>query len=426
METSDVPMKRTPGKRQRAASIPLPLHDYQVLQRGDDGHAHVALESGEIVSLPTGGPYEVGGARFVLVGDLWVLAGQSNMEGVGDLVDTEEPTLGVHSYQSREQWAVAEEPLHWLGESPRLVHHKLWGRDAVPDAPDPRDGERLKGAGLGLTFARTRLERTGVPVGLIPCAHGGTSMTQWNPELRGEGGASLYGATLERVRANGGKVAGVLWYQGESDANPDDMDEYDDKMYALIEAFRTDFGQPRLPFLFVQLGRYVTPTTPESERAWSRVRDNQRYVALYTENAALASAIDLDLDDGIHIGTQSLKRLGRRLADLADGYSGPDLRAVTFGPGNTTLRVFFDGVRGGLRSAGRPSGFLLHDKEWREVPRIFKVTLEGDRAELHLTTPLHKELLFLSYGYGTDPYCNLTDTGDAAMPAFGPFGVQAN
>ena len=93
------------------------LQDHQVLQRGADGLAY---------GLPVGGPYEIEGARDILVGDLWVLAGQSNMEGVGDLIDVETPSPYVRSFQSREEWGMAEEPLHWLGESPRVVHHQLW------------------------------------------------------------------------------------------------------------------------------------------------------------------------------------------------------------------------------------------------------------------------------------------------------------
>ncbi|MCL4218335.1 MAG: hypothetical protein KJ052_15210, partial [Candidatus Hydrogenedentes bacterium] len=38
-----------------------------------------------------------------------------------------------------------------------------------------------KGAGLGLPFAKAVAEATGRPIGLVPCAHGGTSMTQWSP-----------------------------------------------------------------------------------------------------------------------------------------------------------------------------------------------------------------------------------------------------
>jgi hypothetical protein len=115
----------------------MSLQDHQVLQRGAEGTAY-----GE----PAGGPYEIEGAKDILVGDLWVLAGQSNMEGVGDLVDVEMPTPYVRSFQSREEWGTAEEPLHWLGESPHVVHHRLWGADGVPESVPPRDPNRGKGA----------------------------------------------------------------------------------------------------------------------------------------------------------------------------------------------------------------------------------------------------------------------------------------
>ena len=219
----------------------MTLQDYQVLQQDADGIARVTLDSGETIALPAGGPYEVGGAQNVLVGDLWVLGGQSNMEGVGDLVDVETDHPRVHSFQSREHWALAEEPLHWLGESPRPVHHILWGQPLPTEAP-PRDPARTKGAGLGLSFAKALADQTGLPVGLIPAAHGGTSMQQWDPARKGQGGHSLYGATLERVKAVGGKVAGILWYQGESDANPADAALYEARMTTLVQSFRADLG----------------------------------------------------------------------------------------------------------------------------------------------------------------------------------------
>ena len=305
------------------------LHDFQVLQRDDDGKARVTLVNGSTQEFAVGGPYEIGGAKNILVGDLWVLAGQSNMEGCGDLVDVEGPSPFVHSYQSREHWAVAEEPLHWLGESPHLVHHKLWGRDAVPDEPDPRDIGRTKGTGLGLTFAKARYARTGVPVGLIPSAHGGTSMQQWSPELKTEGGASLYGATLKRFQAVGGKVAGILWYQGESDANPSDARLYKDRMTALVNAFRSDFGQSNLPFYYVQIGRFVTEPNDEMNAGWNGIREAQRTWAGTLPFTDVVTAVDLDLDDGIHIGTPGLKRLGRRLARVAGGSPTPTLRTLT-------------------------------------------------------------------------------------------------
>jgi len=398
------------------------LHDYQVLQSDADGLARVELESGERVELPVGGPYEVGGARQVLVGELWVLAGQSNMEGVGDLVDVAPPSPFVHSYQSREQWAVAEEPLHWLEESPRPVHRQLMGLEGLTGPPGPRDPARTKGAGLGLAFATRRHARTGAPVGLIPSAHGGTSMQQWDPRLRGLGGGSLYGATLQRVEAVGGKVAGVLWYQGESDAEPAELARYTERMRRLVEAFRADLGQPDLPFYYVQIGRFVADTTGDGLLGWNGIREAQRTLAATMPHTAVVSAIDLELDDAIHVGTQGLSRLGQRLADAADGHRGPDVAEVGVEGGGVRLRVTFSGVRGELRAAGRPTGFSLRRRD-EELPLIYKITLEGDAALLHLTVDALPRGTELWYGWGLDPYCNLTDAQDAAIPAFGPMTV---
>src|SRR5260221_11437070 len=97
----------------------------QVLQRDADDKARVYQEDGQVLELPVGGPYTVGDAHDILVGDLWVLAGQSNMEGVGDLVDVEKPSPFVHSLQSREEWAVPEKPLHEAAEWRRITHHNL-------------------------------------------------------------------------------------------------------------------------------------------------------------------------------------------------------------------------------------------------------------------------------------------------------------
>lgn len=404
----------------------MKLHDYQVLQRDADGRARVTLEGGETIELSVGGPYEIGGAKNVLVGDLWVLAGQSNMEGVGDLVDVETPSPFVHSYQSREQWAVAEEPLHWLGESPQLVHHKIGGAEKVPDEVPPRDIGRTKGAGLGLTFGKLMHTRTGVPIGLIPSAHGGTSMQQWDPALKTEGGGSLYGATLNRVRAVGGRVTGILWYQGESDANPHDAARYQERMTTLVQSFRDDLGRPDLPFYIVQIGCFVCPSSPEGIQGWNAVREAERTWAGTLPNTAMVSAIDLGLDDAIHIGTQDFKRLAKRLADVASGHPAPTVGQVSLEANGSRVRVTFQNVRGGLRASGRPSGFSLRNPDGTELPLLYKTTLEGDAAVLHLNigeftvTPETQ----LWYGWGLNPYCNITDAEDAAIPAFGPISIR--
>jgi hypothetical protein len=396
----------------------MTLQEHQVLQRDADGLARVTTDAGRTVELSAGGPHDVDGVN-VLVGDLWVLAGQSNMEGVGDLADVEPPHPRVHSFQSREQWAPAEEPLHWLGESPRAVHHAINGQP-MPRSTPPRDPNRLKGSGLGLAFARALVEADGVPVGLIPAAHGGTSMQQWDPARKGQGGGSLYGATLERVRAVGGKVAGILWYQGESDANPADAPLYTARMTDLVRSFRADLSRPALPFYFVQLGPFVQDPSTEGVDGWNAVREAQRLLSRSLPDVGMASAIDLGLDDAIHIDTAGLRALGRRLARIALGHPAPALAGAAWDRDLNRLRVSFANVEGCLQATGRPAGFSLRDAAGAEKSLIYKTTLDGADAVVRLNEAFHPAGLFLWYGHGFDPYCNITDESGASLPTFGP------
>ena len=186
--------------------------------------------TGALTGVPMGGPYNIEfrstGAtsvvvKDVLVGDLWILAGQSNMEGVGrprECPGSRSAGPQLRSTRSLAYRRGAPAQLTRRSRSRTLARRskvRLTGQEL-----ETYNKERKKGAGLGLPFAVEMTRRTGVPVGLIPCAHGGTSMAQWDPALKDKGGDSLYGAMIRRFEAIGGKAAGVLWYQGEAEANP--------------------------------------------------------------------------------------------------------------------------------------------------------------------------------------------------------------
>lgn len=379
------------------------------------------------LSDESGTPVAEAAVDHVLVGDVWVLAGQSNMQGVGDMIDVEAPSPLVHVYEFRERWAVAEEPLHRLLESPHPVH--WWGMETAHEAALRGEGEPpTKGAGLGLPFAKAYARRTGVPVGLVPAAHGGTSMQQWDPALKDQGGESLYGSMLLRFRAAGGRVAGLLWYQGESDANHDAGEHYQQRMEALVAAIRADFGRPDLPFLFVQIARVVgwgdAPT-------WNQVQEAQRQAEETIPRSALATAVDLELDDAIHIGTDGLKRLGHRLDTLAghllDEQSatqrGPRPAEVTAVPGG--LRVRFESVNGSLLPRNHIAGFSLTGPDGAPGLPVIDASVErrDPFALFLLTGESVPEGSALWYGRGTDPYCNLIDEWDMAAPVFGPWPI---
>ena len=153
----------------------------------------------------------------IFVGDLWVLAGQSNMEG-----RRRPDRRHAAESEGHRRWgwtASGRRPRsRCTGWSTRPTRSIRATRRPASRAAAEQHKTRTKGAGLGLPFAVAMVEATGVPVGLVACAHGGTSMAQWDPAKKGEGGKSLYGSMLRQVKLAGGKVKGVLWYQGESDA----------------------------------------------------------------------------------------------------------------------------------------------------------------------------------------------------------------
>lgn len=433
----------------KAASLDGKPVQARVLARGkelkgfgwrDVGTVQNGTWSGAVEGVPMGGPYRVevkaGGqtqaAQNVLVGDLWILAGQSNMEGVGNLENVQEPNELVHSFDMNDHWLQAREPLHSLPDAVDRVH---WRRVAnqepvrfTGEAAGKYRLERKKGAGLGLPFAAAMVRFTGVPVGLVPCAHGGTSMDQWSPALKDQAGDSLYGSTLRRFQEVGGRVRGILWYQGESDASPKAMPEYASKMDRLIAAFREDLHQPELPFYYVQLGRFINTT---NLLEWNAVQEAQRLLESRVSKTGMVAAVDTSLDDAIHVGTPDLKRLGTRLAMLAchdEGVAacqsfqrGPRPAGVTL-PEPGRLRVKFDQVNGKLTSPGRLSGFSIHGTDNQPVATIYKARIAPDdptSVELFYSGKL-PEGASLRYGFGKDPYCNLHDEMDMAAPAFGP------
>ena len=402
--------------------------------------------SAEIKGVPIGGPYKLE-ARVtgvpasvqviddLWVGDLWVLAGQSNMEGVGNLVGVQEPLDAVHSFDMADAWGVARDPLHRLRSSADRVH---WAKNEKGQLErwtvqkEDEENRRKKGAGLALPFAVELYRRTGVPIGLVPCAHGGTSMNQWSPAEKDKGGDSLYGATVRRIAAVGGKVKGMLWYQGESDANDKDVAAFAARFDALIAAFRADTGQTDLPFYYVQLGRHISAA---NQNAWNQVQEAQRLAELKIAHTGMVAAVDLTLDDGIHIATPDLKRLGRRMAMLAAKDLFPDVkesagfkrgpRVVSAKLTGETVSVTLADINGQLISEGRISGFSIHDAKGDAVPLIFKARFDTGDATVILLDIWAKlpQGATLRYGAGKDPYCNVRDTSDMALPAFGPLAI---
>ena len=404
------------------------------------GQAARGKFTAKLNGIPVGGPYRLelalGASKVIVaeffVGDVWLLGGQSNMEGVGNRSGAAKPHPLIRAFSMRREWRLATEPLHVLAESPDVCHNN--GRQFTPAEAEKFRRTTLKGVGCGLFFARDMLRRTGVPQGLVCVAHGGTSMTQWDPALKSQGGHSLFSSALESVAATGQPVAGMLWYQGESDASPAEAPKYTPRMKTLVRAFRRDLRLPRLPWLVVQIAKVDGVRPAEHVAAWNSIQEQQRLLPNVISGLETVSAIDLALDDGIHISAQSYPLLAARLARLAarmvhgdrrEGrppqLKGFSLKRSTENSYGFSLDVKFDS--GSLQAKDLPNGFTLVNPEGQDLKPIFKTTLHGSTARLHVNLPVI-EGLSLQYGHGCFPYCNITDARGYALPVLGPLALS--
>ena len=403
------------------------------------GKAAKGRFSGAIKGLPVGGPYDVSlsiegapkekcAAKDLLVGDLWIAAGQSNMQGCGWLEHPPKLDPTVRAFYMTDEWKPARDPIHNLWYAVDPVHVLLNGGAPHP-VPNPKWG-----TGPSVAFVMAMRKSTGVPQGIIACAHGGTSMDQWNPERAPKEGTNcLYGALLRRLRKNGGKVAGMIWYQGCNDANPGDAILFTQRNKALVKALRKDCRDPKLPVVMVQIARVVNGAAPDGEaaRAWESIRDQQRLLPKSIPNLLTVPAIDLALDDNIHLCESDQHLLGWRLAQamcsmtLGEKEAGPapiELCRVTTEPdflGRLVVIAEFDNVVGSLTTGEggpRPCGFELVG-----AGNAFDIKLDGTRAIIR--TDLGGNCVdgvSLVYGKGCNPVCNIGDEGMRALPAFGP------
>ena len=381
-------------------------------------------------------------------GDVWVLAGQSNMEGCGWLEGALAPDERVWAFSSAGAWGVAQDPLHWFWESITPVHQELRRAGMIEADRQISDAEwarreraeRKTGSGLGISFGKAMADATGRPVGLIAAAHGGTSLEQWNQRYKSMGGHSLYGAMLQRIRIAGGNLKGILWYQGESDTiTMEAATSYAQRFDEWIAAVRVDTGIADLPVITVQIGRVIElPFREGIWLGWDVVREAQRTLPTRTPHATVTSTVDLPLVDLIHINTEGLIRLGRRMARLAlaDRQLGPTVahmqRFVSPAGICNAIRVRFDGVAAGgwaVADASRVRGFEVQMPDSRYRPPLYVVNATIDRASGNdVVVLLNREMdadTRLGYGLGITPTCDLTDADDMPLLSFLPQPVAA-
>lgn len=365
--------------------------------------------STELTEIPAGGLYRLetrfradnnpagewsarGDMRHHLgVGELWVIAGQSNSAGYGRGVVHDPPELGLHLFRNDERWSLATHPLN---ESTDTRH------------PVNREGANPAHAPY-LHFARLLKRVLGCPVGLVQTSLGGSSLGQWNP---GDGDAGLFRNLVHCVGLVGGKVSGVVWYQGESDASPELGATYGARFGHALTAWRQALSLPDLAVVTVQLNRVTMPATAEGDLGWSLVREAQRRAARELERVAVVPAIDLPLSDQIHTSPAGNLILGERMARaaLAMVYGQPlrcrapeILRARRIEDGGW-IELSFDQVASRLDTLEPTRHPFRVEEDGVPVP-VEEVTYPGGNlVKLRLARPLVRPAV-VHAGWGMNP-----------------------
>lgn len=230
------------------------------------------------------------------------------------------------------------------------------------------------------------------------------------------GAGTLYNAMIAPLGRT--RVAGIAWYQGESDTG---IPGYDQRLTALIADWRTRLGSPQAGFAIAQLAGYGAPSFAPGESGWATVRDAQRRVAAADRHAGVA--VTLDIGDALDIHPGEKHAVGQRLAQVmrAAVYgeriapSGPALaRAQRAAGGGVALD--FSGVTGALhaKSAREAIGFELCGAAAASC-RYASGTVAGSQVTLPGDG---QPVTRVRYAWSDAPAINLVD--DAGLPV-GPF-----
>jgi sialate O-acetylesterase len=272
----------------------------------------------------------------LLVGDVWIGSGQSNM--AWQLKSTDGADSAI---------AAADHPEIRLFHIPRVK---------APAPADDVDAEWsiCKSASIPefsavLYYFGLKLhQETNVPIGLINTSWGGSAIEPWTVTESGSG--EMYnGMVAPIVRLS---VRGAIWYQGETNVLHKNGFSYANKMRDLITGWRRAFHHDSLPFYYVQIapwsGRYEAGQLPALWEAQT--------ATLNLPNTGMAVTTDL-VDDISDIHPRNKLDVGNRLAlwalarhygDSELVFSGPIFKSMTI-DGNTA-RIDFHFSGGGLKS----------------------------------------------------------------------------
>ncbi len=324
---------------------------------------------------------------YVGVGDIFVVAGQSNASGRGS------------------------QPSVYTGA---VIRAGLFGNDdRWKDLRDPVDSAvgqvdkvsaDVHAAGSVWPLVATGLVAADpVPVAFVPCARSTTSIARWMRSVdRPYSRTTLYGSMMRRVRAVGGKVRAVLFWQGEADARAGlTRADYEAALRLLAGQIEQDCGAP---LVAAQIGDFDMRYPADSVDGIRLAQED-----LWKEGVVIPGPVlyDIDLRGRVHFTQPREQEVAalRWTAAILGGVdklnvpTGPTLVGAAYdGAGIVTLR--FDCGRGGLRP-GAVGGFVVKTPDGEQVGYRDALVTASDTVSIDLQT-YPSEPLTVSLGSGRE------------------------
>lgn len=432
----------TPGE---SISVSCNWSKQKVAVNADDSGKWKAM----VATPKAGGPYTIiitGKSNSisivdVLIGEVWVCSGQSNMVFNFSNSNTYKEDLNKMNYPNIRYMEVnrqvSEIP---LDDAPGSVWEAI-----TPDTSK-------KYSAAALYFAMKLQKEMKVPVGIIEAAWGGTAIDNWSPaeilkkdksltasinrwkqwekEFKGDSigyytalaaykkkeiskkpemptsvyinhrphrmPSGLYNGLIAPITQF--KIKGVLWYQGET--NRKWSSEYENHFNKMITSWR-DAWQYDFPFYFVQLAPFKGDAQGVSE-----IMEAQFEVMKSAKNVGMVVTMDVGNMDDIH--PKDKKPVGERLANWAlsktygfknINYSGPLYKGFT--KKNNKIKLLFDYALSGLEAQGKLNGFEVvefNDSGTEKAPRPLHVQIDG--TELVVSAEKLEYPFIVRYGWG--------------------------
>ena len=266
----------------------------------------------------------------ILIGEVWLCSGQSNMDM--SMQPVQPWHNGVKDYTAE----ISKAAFPFI----RLFKVK---KETSVNLRDTLSGDWLlcnpanvaEFSGVAYYFGRKLFNELNIPIGLVQAAYGGASCQAFmkkevleadtvlkkryldpyyeNPEARKNElrPTLIYNAMIHPLINL--SIKGVLWYQGESNAG--EIKLYPLLNATLIKSWRNDFGQPDLPFFYVQMTPYNWKNNNPALNNYARFREAQESILSIVHNTGMVCTMDVGEPDNIH--PVNKKPVGERLAALA-------------------------------------------------------------------------------------------------------------